>query len=229
MSSSHGFWSLGGFLGGGLGGFVIAATGARNPCACWPPAAALVVMLAAMPFLIGEPRQPAPAKGEKRASSWPRGWPIYILGMMALFCMVPEGGVLDWAALYLTREHGSTLATASLAFALFAGTMAVVRFWATRCATASARCATLRVSGLIGAAGMVGAGRAPTDWLAIACFALLGPRHRQHGADRAVRRRKPPRRQLGLRHRHRHDDGLFRHPDRALGHRLCRRACGLPR
>ena len=37
MSSSHGFWSLGGFIGGGLGGLVIAATGAAKPMCCWPP------------------------------------------------------------------------------------------------------------------------------------------------------------------------------------------------
>ncbi len=78
MSSSHGFWSLGGFLGGGLGGFVIAQTGAHAH-ALLATAAALAVMLAAMPFLIAETRSPAPATGAKRQSSWPKGAAIYIL------------------------------------------------------------------------------------------------------------------------------------------------------
>ena len=173
MSSSHGFWSLGGFIGGGLGGLVIAATG-REAHALLATAAALAVMLAAMPFLIAETRAPAPVKGEARKGHWPRGWSIYILGMMALFSMVPEGGVLDWAALYLTKEHGSTLATASFGFAMFAGTMAVVRFMGDAVRNRFGAVATLRVSGLIGAAGMLAAAVAPTDWLAIAGFAISG-------------------------------------------------------
>lgn len=173
MSSSHGFWSFGGFIGGGLGGLVIAATN-HETHALLATAVALAVMLAAMPFLIGETRTPAPVKGATRKGHWPRGWAIYILGMMALFSMVPEGGVLDWAALYLTKEHGSTLATASFGFAMFAGTMAVVRFMGDALRNRFGAVATLRVSGLIGAAGMLGAAVAPTDWMAITCFAVSG-------------------------------------------------------
>ena len=173
MSSSHGFWSLGGFIGGGLGGLAIARLGAETH-ALLATLATLAVMLAAMPFLISEPRRPAPAKGERRAGSWPRGWPIYILGMMALFCMVPEGGVLDWAALYLTREFGANLQTASLAFSVFAGTMAVIRFMGDAVRNRFGAVTTLRVSGLIAAAGMVGASLAPNPALVIACFGLSG-------------------------------------------------------
>jgi fucose permease len=173
MSSSHGFWSLGGFLGGGLGGLAIDRFGAENH-ALAATLAALVVMLAAMPFLISEPRQAAPAPGQKRAGGWPRGWPIYILGFMALASMVPEGGVLDWAALYLTREHGADLATASFGFAMFAGTMAIVRFMGDGVRNRFGAVRTLRISGLIGAAGMVGASLAPTPAIAILCFGLSG-------------------------------------------------------
>jgi MFS family permease len=173
MSSSHGFWSRGGFFGGGLGGMVIARTGAEAH-ALLAALAALAVMLAAMPFLTGEVRAPAPAKGEGRRGGWPRGWPIYILGMMALFSMVPEGGVLDWAALYLTREQGASLATASLAFAMFAGTMAVVRFFGDRVRNRFGGVTTLRVSALIGTVGMMGASLAPDDWTAILFFGISG-------------------------------------------------------
>jgi len=173
MSSSHGFWSLGGFIGGGLGGFLILRTGAEAHVLV-ATAAALVVMLAAMPFLLADAPAPAPVPGTRAAGSWPRGWPIYILGMMALFCMVPEGGVLDWAALYLTSEHGSDLARASLAFSLFAGTMAVVRFLGDRVRNRFGGVTTLRVSGLIGTVGMVGASLAPNDWSAILFFGISG-------------------------------------------------------
>lgn len=173
MSSSHGFWSLGGFFGGGLGGYLIQHQGAETHAVA-ATAAALVVMLAAMPFLISDTRAPAPSRGERSRGAWPRGWPIYILGMMALFCMVPEGGVLDWAALYLTREHGSDLARASLAFSLFAGTMAIVRFFGDRVRNRFGGVTTLRVSALIGTVGMVGASLAPNDWTAILFFGISG-------------------------------------------------------
>jgi MFS family permease len=173
MSSSHGFWSLGGFFGGGVGGLVITRTGAEVH-AVIATAIAVAIMLAAAPFLIGEPRVAAPPKGEKRASSWPRGWPIYIIGAMCMFSMVPEGGVLDWAALYLTKEHGADLATASFGFAVFAGTMAVVRFLGDGVRNRFGAVATLRVSGLIAATGMVVAGFAPTAVVAIAGFGIAG-------------------------------------------------------
>ena len=35
MSSSHGFWSLGGFAGGGLGGIFIQNYGHLAACRCW--------------------------------------------------------------------------------------------------------------------------------------------------------------------------------------------------
>ncbi len=174
MSSSHGFWSLGGFVGGGLGGLVIARTSAEAH-ALMATAAALAVMLAAMPFLIRERHAPSTAvTGEARRGHWPRGWPIYILGTMALFSMVPEGGVLDWAALYLTKEHGASLATASFGFAMFAGTMALVRFLGDAVRNRFGAVATLRVSGLVGATGMMAASIAPGDWFAIASFGLAG-------------------------------------------------------
>jgi MFS family permease len=173
MSSSHGFWSLGGFFGGGLGGFFIQRFGAEAHAigAC---VLALAVMLAAMPFLIAEQKAPPPPQGEKRQSHWPRDVPIYVLGMMALFSMVPEGGVLDWAALYLTREHGASLSTASFAFALFAGTMAVMRFLGDSVRNRFGAVRTLRLSGFIGAVGLLGASLAPTPWLAILFFGLTG-------------------------------------------------------
>jgi MFS family permease len=176
MSSSHGFWSLGGFVGGGAGGLIIARTGAETH-ALIATGVALAVMLAALPFLVADPPHPAvdaAGTAAPRARHWPRDPAIYLLGMMALFCMVPEGGVLDWAALYLTREFAADVATASFAFALFAGTMAVVRFLGDGVRNRFGAVTTLRVSALIGTAGMIGASIAPGPWAAILCFGIAG-------------------------------------------------------
>ena len=174
MSSSHGFWSLGGFFGGALGGWLIAHWGAGGQ-AIWAAMVAGIMVLAAMPFVM--PDSPAPrAPGETAAKSAliPTDPAIWLLGVLALFSMVPEGAVLDWAALYLQQELGSDVARSGLAFAFFSGAMAVMRFAGDGVRNRFGAVRTLRWSGIIAAVGMLGGAAAPTDLLAVASFALSG-------------------------------------------------------
>ncbi|MFN4170997.1 MAG: MFS transporter [Pseudorhodobacter sp.] len=172
MSSSHGFWSLGGFAGGMSGGLLIAALGPTGH-ALLASALALGLVLAALPDLLATP--PAPGAEERRAGGrWPKGIAIYLLGVMALFSMVPEGAVLDWAALYLGQELGTGLAASGLAFGAFSGAMAVMRFAGDGIRNRFGAVAVLRVSALIAAMGMLAASLAPGGAWAIAAFALAG-------------------------------------------------------
>jgi MFS family permease len=172
MSSSHGFWSIGGFIGGLAGGPLIEKLGAEwhAAMAC---AAALGVVAAAVPFLIVEPVHAADSP-DKPKYKWPTDPGVYILGLMALFCMVPEGAVLDWAALYLQKTFEAPISVAGLAFAFFAGTMAVMRFLGDSVRNRFGAVQTMRVSCLIAAVGMVGGAFAPNEWVAIAAFAFAG-------------------------------------------------------
>ena len=88
--------------------------------------------------------------------------------------MISEGGVLDWAALYLSRTMGTDLARASLAFGFFSGAMAIMRFAGDRVRDRLGAVATLRLSGLIAATGIAVAAIAPNDVVAIAGFAFSG-------------------------------------------------------
>jgi MFS family permease len=174
MSASHGFWSVGGFVGGAIGGLAIASFGAEAQ-AIGVALLALCVLLTAAPFLIAEPPIPAPVKGATApATLLPRVPALYILGTLALFTMIAEGGVLDWAALYLSRTMDSSLARSGLAFGFFSGTMAIMRFVGDRVRDRFGAVLTLRVSGVIAAAGIGVAALAPTDTVAIAGFALSG-------------------------------------------------------
>ena len=174
MSSSHGFWSLGGFVGGSAGAWVIAQMGAEGQALLASAVAALLVF-GAMPFLLPDPPvRHASAAAAQRGSLFPRDAGLWLLGAMALFSMVPEGAVLDWAALYLAKELGADLFRSGLGFAFFAGTMAVMRFAGDSLRNRFGAVQTLRVSGLIGAAGLMGGALAPVDTLAIASFALAG-------------------------------------------------------
>ena len=174
MSSSHGFWSLGGFVGGAAGGWVLEHWGSSVQ-ALLAAAGAAVLVLGSMPFILRDARAPVAADAPREKHPLlPRDATLWLLGVLALFSMVPEGAVLDWAALYLKDELGSDLSTAALGFAFFSAAMALMRFAGDSVRNRFGAVNTLRVSGLIAAAGMLGGALAPTDTIAIASFFLAG-------------------------------------------------------
>ena len=170
MSASHGFWSLGGFAGGALGGVTIQRFGTL-PHAITVTLITLILVFAAIRFLVSED-QPAPEA--KTRTGFPRQPAVYIVGLIALFAMIPEGAVLDWAALYLRQERSADIATAGFAFAAFSATMATMRFLGDIVRNRFGAVLTLRVSSLIAALGIFVAGLAPTPGMAIAAFAFAG-------------------------------------------------------
>jgi MFS family permease len=175
MSSSHGFWSLGGFVGGSAGSYVIAHSDAGTQ-ALLAAAVALALVLGAMPFLIHDAAHAANdnAAPQEKSALLPRDLGLWVLGFMALFSMVPEGAVLDWAAIYLGKELGADLFRSGLGFAFFAGAMAIVRFAGDTVRNRFGAVRTLRASGLVGAAGLMGGALAPNDIVAIASFGVAG-------------------------------------------------------
>ena len=173
MSSSHGFWSLGGFVGGAFGGIVLAQVGPGWQALTVAGVAAGLVAGAARFVITGDLARPV-GPVPPRVALFPRQAALWILGGMALFSMVPEGAVLDWAALYLADELGAGLAVSGLAFGLFSAAMAVMRFAGDGLRNRFGAVATLRVSGLLGSAGLLLVALAPLDMVALAWFVLAG-------------------------------------------------------
>lgn len=171
MSASHGFWSLGGFIGGAVGAYVLAWWGAEGQ-ALAAAGVLLVVLLLALPHVMDD--APAPVTEAHHNHFFPRDLKLWLLGLLALFSMVPEGAVMDWAAVYLGKELGADTFRAGLGFAAFAGAMAIMRFSGDAIRNRFGAVNTLRVSGLIGAAGLLGGALAPTDWVAMLAFAVAG-------------------------------------------------------
>lgn len=170
MSSSHGFWSLGGFTGGGIGGLVIQSYG-HLAHAVGVSVIAILILAAAARHLVTEDK---PVEHEHHKFSLPRTATVYLIGLMALFSMVPEGAVLDWAALYMKQDLGTDLATAGLAYAFFSGAMALMRFAGDGVRNRFGAVKTMRVSVLVAAAGMFVAALSPSPVLAICAFAVCG-------------------------------------------------------
>lgn len=173
MSASHGFWSLGGFVGGAIGGLAIQNFGYLTHA--WLVTAVVVALVAlTFTFFIDDEKLPATGSATAAPFTWPRNPTVYLIGIIALFCMIPEGAVLDWAALYLRQELGADIATAGFAFAAFSATMAVTRFLGDRIRHRFGAVATLRTSSLVAATGLLVAGFSDHAWLAIAAFAFTG-------------------------------------------------------
>jgi len=170
MSSTHGFWSLGGFAGAGIGGVAIQSWGHIIHAAAVTIVAAILLSVA-LRHMVTEERQIVHAH---RRFALPKSVLIYLIGVMALFSMVAEGTVLDWAALFLEQELGADIATSGLAFAGFAGAMAAVRFMGDAVRNRYGAVTTLRASSLVAATGLLIAGLAPTPWIAVTAFVLCG-------------------------------------------------------
>lgn len=171
MSASHGFWSLGGFVGAGLGGWVMAHWGALPQALLTAATVALLVLPAARLLL---PDQPTLPQNRNAQGFLPRDLGLWLIGLLALFCMVPEGAVMDWAAIYLGQELDADAFRSGLGFAVFAGSMAAMRFSGDALRNRLGAVKTLKISGLVGACGLLVAAFAPSVPLALAGFALAG-------------------------------------------------------
>jgi len=170
MSSCHAYWSLGGLIGSASGGLIMAYLGVL-PHAIFITVACLLVLAIAWPMILADEPHPDAAKEKLRLPMTPLPW---IIGIIALFSMVPEGTVLDWGALYLRDELGASVALSGFGFAAFSATMAVMRFAGDHVRDRFGAVLTLRVCTMTALVGLVMAGLAPNAIIAIIGFALAG-------------------------------------------------------
>jgi MFS family permease len=170
MSSCHAYWSLGGLIGAGIGGFLMARFGVL-PHVLVVTVLSLVVIAIAWPMILADKPHPAATKEKLRLPMTPLPW---LIGIMALFSMVPEGTVLDWGALYLRNELGASVELSGFGFAAFSATMATMRFAGDHVRDRFGAKRTLRICTVTALVGMVLAGLAPNAYIAILGFAIAG-------------------------------------------------------
>ncbi|MCW4113402.1 MFS transporter [Aurantimonas sp. MSK8Z-1] len=182
MSSCHGFWSLGGLFGAGTGGWIIARLGAAEHAA--------LVGLVTLALVTGWVRRGlddhhAPSAGgipgegmETAAAALVSGRAgvlrAVVVGLFALFAMIPEGAVLDWGGVYLQDELDAGTTVTGFAFAAFSLTMASFRFAGDAVRGRLGAVVTARVCSLAAALGLIVAALSPTIELALCGFALMG-------------------------------------------------------
>ncbi|NDW03743.1 MFS transporter [Jiella pacifica] len=186
MSSSHGFWSVGGFVGAGAGGPIIAAFGPATHATV--VAAVILVCFGFVWKMARDDRAAAvqtpsevsagktgAATGAAAVAYGPAGlFSAVAIGLFALVAMLPEGGTIDWSALYLKTELGADTATSGFALAAFSAAMAIFRFLGDDIRNRLGAVKTVRLFAFVAACGLLLAGLAGHILVALAGFALAG-------------------------------------------------------
>ena len=170
MSSCHAFWSLGGLIGAGAGGFLIAHVGVLAHVLIATGFAGALLIIAWPMIMVDRPHaDDVVAKARLPLSPLP-----WLIGLMALLSMIPEGAVLDWGAIYLRDELGADLALSGLGFAAFSLTMAVMRFAGDWVRDRLGAVLTMRICSVLSMSGLLVAAFAPDVTIAMCGFALAG-------------------------------------------------------
>ncbi|MCL6707722.1 MFS transporter [Pseudomonas sp. R2.Fl] len=170
MSSCHAFWSLGGLLGSASGGYLIAVLGIPGHAILVTVAAALL-FVAALPIILVDKPHPSDVAARARL---PKSLLPWLIGMMALFSMIPEGAILDWGAIYLRDELSADVSLSGFAFGAFSLAMAAMRFIGDWIRDGLGAVKTLRICSVLALVGLVIAGTAPNVVVAMIGFGIAG-------------------------------------------------------
>jgi predicted MFS family arabinose efflux permease len=172
MSSCHGFWSLGAFLGVAFGGPLLGFIGMAGQAA--GIACVMIIVTAfALPALMKDEVERGEGI-EKPKLSLPRSLTIYLIALTAFAGFTAEGTVLDWAALYLRDEREVPAWMAGYAFAAFSTMMALVRFAGDPVRTRLGDLLTFRLCAIIATIGFLLAGLSPSLTGSMIGFAVAG-------------------------------------------------------
>ena len=124
MSVNHGFFSIGGFLGAGIGGFFISKE--------LIPLNHLLVVIAILLFLnilfVKHYINASSKNIEENKFQIKNFKPLMVLVIIGFFVMAAEGAIVDWSALYLEKVSLAKLTWVGLGFTAFSATMAFGRF-----------------------------------------------------------------------------------------------------
>jgi MFS family permease len=169
MSSFHGFFSLGGLFGAGIGGLLVGQGLGHGQGALMVGVVTAVVLALSAPRVMGF----AASHDAGSHFSLPRGAALG-LGLLALLCFAVEGALVDWSALLMQERTGATPASAALGFSAFSIAMAACRFAGDRLIVRFGALRIMVVGGLAMFAGLALAVASTHFVLSAVGFALVG-------------------------------------------------------
>lgn len=169
MSSFHGFFSLGGLFGAGIGGLLVGQGLGHGQGALMVGVVTAVVLALSAPRVMGF----AATHGAGSHFSLPRGAALS-LGLLALLCFAVEGALVDWSALLMQERTGATPPSAALGFSAFSIAMAACRFAGDRLIVRFGALRIMVIGGLAMFAGLALAVASTHFVLSAVGFALVG-------------------------------------------------------
>ncbi|GAB2578699.1 MFS transporter [Spirosoma areae] len=175
MSSCHGMWSLGGLLGSGIAGAIIALHVPPPVHMAIMAGLILILTFVLQPLLTQIPSSSQTESGEKAGSSFVRpNRDLLLMILIGLALAMGEGAAFDWSAVYLRETLGASSQIAALGFASFSLTMTGFRFLGDAIIPKIGAKRWLQIGGLLAALGLVVAIALPYPPTALLGFALLG-------------------------------------------------------
>ena len=199
MSSFHAVYSIGGFVGAGVGGlFARGGLGAGATfAAVWVAVTVIVTQaarLASAPGTGADAKTGAGAGASAESAPGPetgldetsplkaappanRRSPIpgtLFLGLLAFCCLVGEGAAADWSAVYVRDDLGATAGFAALAYAAFSIAMTAGRLVGDRLTATLGPVLLVRCCGLVACLGLGSGLLADEPLAAVIGFGCLG-------------------------------------------------------
>jgi len=168
MSSFHAAFSAGGLLGAALGA-VLTAGNWGGTAVLWGSALVIAIVTALIWTRLGEGEVSEGTSGLLVPSGG-----VLPLCAAALLCMLCEGAMTDWSAVYLSAATDACPAVAAAGYAVFSAAMLLGRLAGDRVVRALSRAGVVRVGGGLAAAGLGLAALASEPWLGIFGFGLVG-------------------------------------------------------
>ena len=170
MNGLHAMFSLGGMA----GALLCAALHRAGVAPSVQLAGAALAMAAVLGASVGALSSHRTDSEESPAPvAWPRGILLW-MGVLTALCMVAEGSMYDWSALFIRQELGTDAATGALGFAAFSAAMALGRLFGDRIRERFSPVALMRGSGVLATAGMALALTTAAPPVALAGFMLVG-------------------------------------------------------
>ncbi|MGC4048408.1 MAG: MFS transporter [Paludibaculum sp.] len=171
MSGFHGLFSVGGLV-GSAGLSALLSLGLPLP-------AASMVVAAALAGVVLSQRTKLLPSGQNADSSMPARlqWPdrlLFLLGLVCFVSFLAEGALLDWSAVFLRDVRAMAASQAGLGYSCFSVAMALGRLAGDAVIMRLGPVLTVRLGGVIAAAGLLLATLVPSTGAGLAGFALVG-------------------------------------------------------
>jgi MFS family permease len=172
MSSFHAAWSAGGLLGAAAGAMIQKGGIGVAGGLLLPDVLIGILIFSAAGLALRDigPRANAPA-----TSGWVLPNPAVMkLAALAFLCMMMEGAVADWSAVFLRSVLNGEASAAALGYSAFAFSMAACRIIGDASVRRLGPGMVVRLGGLIAASGLALVLGLPTSLTACVGFALVG-------------------------------------------------------